>query len=154
MSVLSTLITHWYLVNRRITPRTAWHRTTWSSASPHTTTRFLIHLWKECLQFLYVSDHCLKAFTHTFLGCCPIWGSYIWRELTLVKDCPHTKKKNSHILILDNRHCHSKPIIVSIIKSAEQKRATLSFPYVGPCVWYNPLFISSCLLITLLFASE
>lgn len=69
-----------------------------------------------------------------------------------VKDGLH--QKNGHILTLDNRCCHSKPIIVSIMKSVEQKRGTLSFPYAGPCVLYIPLFIRSWLLITVPFASE
>lgn len=64
------------------------------------------------------------------------------------------KKKNGHILTLDNRCCHSKPIIVSIMKSVGQKRGALSFPYAGPCVLYIPLFIRSWLLITVPFASE
>lgn len=65
-----------------------------------------------------------------------------------------SKKKNGHILTLDNRCCHSKPIIVSIMKSVRQKRGALSFPYAGPCVLYIPLFIRSWLLITVPFASE
>lgn len=64
------------------------------------------------------------------------------------------EKKNGHILTLDNRCCHSKPIIVSIMKSVGQKRGALSFPYAGPCVLYIPLFIRSWLLITVPFASE
>jgi len=64
------------------------------------------------------------------------------------------KGGDGDILTLDNRCCHSKPIIVSIMKSAEQKRGALSFPLAGPYVLYVPLFIKSWLLITAPFASE
>lgn len=97
------------------------------------------------------SDHCLKAHILHILPV-DLSGAAIFDDSWQSKR--RSASKNGHILTLDNRCCHSKPIIVSIMKSVEQKRGTLSFPYAGPCVLYIPLFIRSWLLITVPFASE
>lgn len=100
-----------------------------------------------------ISDHCLKAPALT-LCLLPYLGQQYLMRFDSSKRPSASKKKNGHILTLDNRCCHSKPIIVSIMKSVVQKRGALSFPYAGPCVLYIPLFIRSWLLITVPFASE
>lgn len=118
-----------------------------------------LHLKAKRTLAALTSDRCLKAVTLHFFCLLPYLGQlYLMRadsgkRLSASKRKTGKKeKKNSPTL--DNRCCHSKPIIVSIMKSVVQKRGTLSFCYLGPCILFFPLFIRSERLITVLFASE